>query len=177
MDFASAFAPLYDGLMTLSGWDSARGRLVAGLSGSVLDVGCGTAAVATAVHADYTGVDRSLAMLERSEAARLICADCVALPFPDDSFDHVVSSAVLGLVPPSRRRFALREMARVARGDLRILEPVAPLGRLRRAIALSRHPLSVEELAAAGWRVDTIGPRLYAGTYTLVSATPGDQSR
>lgn len=179
MDVATVTAPWYDALMTVSGWVGARRRLVAGLSGAVLDVGCGTAAVALDLDlgAKYTGVDLSLAMLSRAQSGNVLCADCVALPFPDDSFDHVVSSAVLGLIPLSRRRMALHEMARVSRGDLRILEPVAPLGPVRRTIALSRHPLRLDEMTEAGWCVEAVGPRLYAGVYTLVWAVPAGQSR
>ena len=177
MDLGSVFAPLYDPLMSFAGWEMARRRVLADLSGSVLDVGCGTAMAAADIGGEYTGVDSRLAMLIRGRSGRLVCAEAEALPFADATFDNVVSSAVLGLIEPRARRRALQEMARVARGRLRILEPVAPLGPLRRTLALSRHPLHVAELTDAGWRVDSVGPRLYGGVYTLVCARPADQSR
>ena len=102
------------------------GRPVAGL----LDVGCGTGAMAREAAARWpgarvTGVDISAGMLaiaERETAAlpagaggqlRYAQAPADRLPFLDGAFDVVVSAFVLQLVP-SRPR-ALREMRRVLR--------------------------------------------------------------
>jgi SAM-dependent methyltransferase len=103
---------------------------VAGGSRRLLDVGCGTGAMAAdavrrwpAVEVD--GVDASAGMLEiaRAEASsldpsaagRLRYAQALAdrLPFEDATFDLALSAFVLQLVP-SRYR-ALREMRRVLR--------------------------------------------------------------
>ena len=104
--------------------------IVAGGARRLLDVGCGTGAMASdAVRrwptVEVDGVDASAGMLELAragsaslgpdEAARLRYAQALAdrLPFDDGSFDLALSAFVLQLVP-SRFR-ALREMRRVLR--------------------------------------------------------------
>jgi ubiquinone/menaquinone biosynthesis C-methylase UbiE len=96
----------------------------------VLDVGCGTGALAAAAvtrwpEVELDGADASAGMIavaERERAAlpagardrvRLRRADAERLPWPDGSFELVVSAFVLQLVP-SRFR-ALREARRVLR--------------------------------------------------------------
>ena len=102
--------------------DAASGRR------RILDVGCGTAALATAAvrrwpDAEVDATDASTGMLAiagREVAAtgdgsriRLTCASADRLPFEDGTFDVAVAAFVLQLVP-SRPR-ALREMRRVLR--------------------------------------------------------------
>lgn len=95
----------------------------------VLDVGCGTGVVTRDLaqrvgHQGHViGIDPSRRLIQ--EALRRMeekgvrgqiefrCADGVALPFPDGSFDLVVASAVFGHVPNGRE--VLKEMVRVAR--------------------------------------------------------------
>lgn len=88
----------------------------------VLDVGCGTGALSAAAlahrAASVTGIDPSEGFLatarERVTApnATFEKGDAQALPFPDASFDAVVSGLALNFVPdPSK---AAREMRRVA---------------------------------------------------------------
>jgi SAM-dependent methyltransferase len=98
----------------------------------ILDVGCGTGALAAALvtrwpAARVTGVDvsagmlavaaRELAGLPASDRERieLVQAPADRLPFEDGAFDVVVSAFVLQLVP-SRYR-ALREARRILRAD------------------------------------------------------------
>lgn len=171
MDPGSMLAALYDPLMAVSGWGPVRRGVVKGLTGSVLDVGCGTAALAADV-GNYTGVDVRLAMLARGRSQRLVCADAAALPFPDRCFDAVISTAFLGLLRPGQRAPVLREMARVSAREIRVLEPVAPLGIVRRLVALSVQPVRVSEMEQAGWRIEVVGPRCFGGTYTVIRATP-----
>ena len=84
-----------------------------------LDVGCGTGALAAAVlavadPAEVIGVDPSLGFLTGVGAGALFCAaDARALPFPDGTFDAVVSGLALNFVPDPTR--AAAELARVAR--------------------------------------------------------------
>jgi malonyl-CoA O-methyltransferase len=68
---------------------------------TALDVGAGTGRYLP--HLTETGarlvvgVDLSLAMLSRhTQAARRVCADACRLPFPDASFDLVLSSLMVG---------------------------------------------------------------------------------
>ncbi len=119
---------------TLGLLDEVAADVAAG-AGRVLDVGCGTGAMAVdalrrwpAVAVD--GVDASSGMLEIArriaatlepgDAARLRYAQALAdrLPFEDGTFDLVLSAFVLQLVP-SRFR-ALREMRRVLRPGGRV---------------------------------------------------------
>ncbi|MGV9800915.1 methyltransferase domain-containing protein [Mycobacterium sp. NPDC003449] len=98
--------------------------------GIALDVGSGpgniTAALARAAGLDGValGVDISEPMLERAvkaEAGRqvgFLRADAQRLPFRDESFDAVISLAVLQLIPDPVA--ALSEMVRVLRGGRRI---------------------------------------------------------
>jgi ubiquinone/menaquinone biosynthesis C-methylase UbiE len=94
----------------------------------VLDVGCGTGVVSFAAlergAAHVTAGDVSALMLERTRekaGAYGIAADHItfaqldadALPFADGSFDVVLSSLILGLLPDPQQ--AIAEMARVLR--------------------------------------------------------------
>ncbi len=91
----------------------------------VLDVGCGTGALTEAVLASgagrVTAVDPSPAFIEYSHSrlanyghmAEFRVGDAMALPFPDESFDGVLSEFVLNFIPDPAR--ALQEMRRVAR--------------------------------------------------------------
>ncbi len=176
MDVGTLLAPAYDPLMRLCGWTSAQRTVLTTSDGSVLDVGCGPARLADAAHGPYVGVDVRWAMLTHARS-RVVCAEAAALPFPDRTFDTVVSTAFLGLLSPDCRHPILCEMARVCWQRIRILEPVRPLSIPLRALTLSRQPLDIAELCDAGWRVRSVGPRIYAGAYTLVTAEPRAQSR
>lgn len=165
-------AAVYDAAMSVSGWRQAQVAFAADVHGSVLDVGCGTAFLADHLGPGYVGVDRSLGMLTHAPTTRVICADATALPMPDRTFDIVVTTGFLGLLEPRVRSLVLRELARVCREEIRLLEPVSPMNAARRGIALSWHPLEMAELAHAGLTARIAGPSLYAGVYTPVTARP-----
>jgi SAM-dependent methyltransferase len=90
----------------------------------VLDVGCGTGSLTFELARNprirsVEGIDLSPTYVgyasERSRDSR-VCfkvGDACALPFPDGSFDHSLSSLVLQFIPDARR--AVREMKRVTR--------------------------------------------------------------
>lgn len=161
-------ASLYDPVMRVSGWRRAQAQFGQGLQ-EVLDVGCGTAYLAKVVGPGYTGVDRELAMLRRTAGSpRVVIGDARALPFGDDSFDVVISTGFLGLLPASTRAEVLSEMTRVGRREIRVLEPVAGVTRAAR-LALSRHPVAIDELRAVGLD-PVVGPRRYFGLYAVVVA-------
>lgn len=72
----------------------------------LLDLGCGSGGALLAARSTFhrlTGVDIALRWLviaqkrlqEKGVAARLVCADASALPFTNDSFDHILASDLL----------------------------------------------------------------------------------
>jgi len=104
---------------------------------SLLDLGSGTADVSLAVarRAGKAGIsvrlvalDRQLAHLtatrrvERARTPELVAGDALALPLADGSFDWVFSSLFLHHLSPEENVLVLREMARVARCGLFVLD-------------------------------------------------------
>ena len=97
--------------------------------GSALDVGCGTGALAIRLaDAGYevAGVDPSEGMLrvleERTSSVRAVKGSGSSLPFGDDSFDLVLSVAVMHhIAAPEDVRRTLAEMVRVTRPGGRVL--------------------------------------------------------
>jgi SAM-dependent methyltransferase len=89
----------------------------------VLDVGCGTGALTSAVAAvgdvRVVGIDPSSEFVQAAQRAgageqvRFQVADASGLPFPDADFDRTMSMLVLNFVPDPAA--ALREMIRVTR--------------------------------------------------------------
>jgi ubiquinone/menaquinone biosynthesis C-methylase UbiE len=175
------FAALYDrlGEAMERGWmGERRARLLAGANGAVLEIGGGTGA--NLPH--YRGVERVIVsepdpfmrkrLRPKLGAARVPVAvseaGAEALPFPDGSFDTVVSTLVLCTVPDQGA--ALDEIRRVLRpgGRLLFIEhvraegPVArwqdriePLwGRLLGGCHPNRDTLTAIE--AAGFEIDRL---------------------
>jgi SAM-dependent methyltransferase len=97
--------------------------------GEGLDVGCGTGALASRLAGEgyrMAGVDTSEGMLDvlrrRSPAVHAVKASGTELPFAGDSFDLVLSVAVMHhIADPGEVRRTLAEMVRVARPGGRIL--------------------------------------------------------
>ena len=130
----NARALLYDAVMTPMGWfglNRARLRLVQGLSGRVLEVGTGTGLLLPSYPpsvSEVVAIDIDPEMLARARDRRpgvsLLQADVQQLPFPDSSFDTVVSCLVFCSVEdPARGLAELRRVLRPA-GQLRMLEHV-----------------------------------------------------
>jgi SAM-dependent methyltransferase len=101
---------------------------------ALLEVGSGPGLLAAYAVRTYactaTGVDKSSSMLryarrlERKQL-RYVRGDASALPFPDNTFDVVIGSSLLNIVPD--RTTALREMLRVTKpeGSVSCLVPNA----------------------------------------------------
>ncbi|TAM76078.1 class I SAM-dependent methyltransferase [bacterium] len=133
----------------------------------VLDVGIGTGRgsiplLSKGFH--VTGVDSSQAMLDqcRREAGEspieLLRADIASLPFPDASFDTLISLNVLVHFP--HWRDVLREWARVVRPDGRLIFDVHSLDHVQ---AVSRaHGVPTEELLAPERRTELYALRVRA---------------
>jgi len=102
----------------------------------ILDVGCGTGrgpmALANAGFTNVTAVDFTEAMLNiarqkartlPSGAVRLVRGDAFSLPFPDGSFDVVLSLKFLHMFRYSLQQEIIRELLRVCRpGGLLVVE-------------------------------------------------------
>lgn len=98
----------------------------------ILDIGCGTgyftrrAARAVTPGGHVVGIDPSRPVIDY--ATRLAPANCTfqlasvqALPYPNASFDVVISSLAIHHLPPDERPTALREAYRVLRSGGRLL--------------------------------------------------------
>ena len=125
-----------------------RTRLVSELAGDILEVGVGSgtnlplyrrAATLTAIEPKPESVERARAAAAHlSIPTRIEVASVESIPFPDQSFDHVVSSLVFCSVNDPAK--ALREIRRVLRphGTLHMMEHIRParepLGRLAAAV-------------------------------------------
>jgi arsenite methyltransferase len=121
------------------------GRLAPGER--VLDLGAGAgtdsllAAQMVGEHGHVTGIDMTPEMLAKARAAaaamgaanvEFVEADAERLPFPDASFDVVISNGVIDLIPDKDAVFA--ELHRV----------LIPGGRLQIADVTIQHPVSEE---------------------------------
>lgn len=109
----------------------AVGRALAALEpATTLDVACGTGFLTRHLPGAITGLDQSSGMLDaargRIPGATFVQGDGLALPFPDASFDRVVSGHFYGHLDEGQRRTFLAEARRV--GDELVLVD-ASLGR------------------------------------------------
>jgi ubiquinone/menaquinone biosynthesis C-methylase UbiE len=150
--------PFYDPLCWLLRADRHRAWLVesAGIRprDRVLDLGCGTGALALALkrrHPDAAihAIDPDPKALARARAKATHAALAVAfeqgfadaLPYPDASFEHVVSSLVIHHLEPAQKDAAFREVARVLApgGALHVLDFGPPSGAVARALTHLLH--------------------------------------
>lgn len=104
-------------------------------SANILDVGCGTGRNISFVKQalnkqklNFYGVDYSSACIDyaksqyRAQGVVFIQHDGAKLPFPDHTFDYIVSSHVMEHIPKQHQRVYLKEIARVLKsGGLAII--------------------------------------------------------
>jgi demethylmenaquinone methyltransferase/2-methoxy-6-polyprenyl-1,4-benzoquinol methylase/phosphoethanolamine N-methyltransferase len=145
---------------------------------AVLDAGCGTGELAMALRqrlgtfGTVTGVDASPQMIDvarqKKEGAALQIeyrvAAVEALPFPDATFDAVVSSLMMHHLPDAARRAGLAEMRRVLKsgGRLLLLDLKRPDGRRDR---MSLPMLLHRRLRTGAYE---LGPLVEAAGFTRV---------
>ena len=146
-DGFNRFAKFYDAFLSLFRLKGVRRETVQ-LSGArpgdrVLDVCTGTGDVALEFARrcdDVTGVDLSDGMLaiarekDREGKVRLVQMDATRLDFADKEFDVTAISFALHDVPAEVREMILRELARVTRKRIVIVDYSPPPNRLLRAL-------------------------------------------
>jgi ubiquinone/menaquinone biosynthesis C-methylase UbiE len=160
----------------------------------VLDVGCGTGSLALAAKravgatGSVTGVDASSEMIELATSKASHAGADVAfrpaaaerLPFPDASFDVVLSTLMLHHLPAPLRRECVREALRVLRPGGRMLAvdfstPSAKspglLARLHRRGGVPLDAI-VALLRDAGFRVETTGEVGIVDLQYAIAASP-----
>jgi ubiquinone/menaquinone biosynthesis C-methylase UbiE len=171
-------ALLYDAVMAPMGWlglNEARLRLVSRVHGKVLEVGTGTGLALPSYPQgveSITAIDIDAESLERARKRRpgveLILANVQELPFPDSSFDFVISSLVFCSVDEPARGLAEIHRVLKAHGELHMLEHVrAP--QPRRA--------HLQDRLTPAWCWMTGGCRLNRETFSLVQAAGFEVTR
>lgn len=190
-------ATVYDtfvGAFGLAGVGRLRRRLVGGLAGDILEIGVGTGLNLRhyGPQARVTGIEPAVGLLRaavpraNARGYALALASAETLPFPDATFDTVVSPLVFCSIPAPLLLPALAEIQRVLRpgGQLLMLEhtrtdrprldaaidALAPLWlRLSGGCHLDRDTPAL--LARAGWRIGR-HERHACGLYRLLVAVP-----
>ncbi|NDJ54964.1 MAG: class I SAM-dependent methyltransferase [Chloroflexi bacterium] len=116
-------------------WLKHRLRILDGISGRVLDGGCGSGDLVRALRhleVDAFGVDAAAQMVRLAQQKLaehdfdpqvITQGDLTQLAFRDNSFDVVVTTGVLGTFSAEMQQAALKELTRVAGSELRLLEP------------------------------------------------------
>jgi ubiquinone/menaquinone biosynthesis C-methylase UbiE len=185
---------LVEGIPNLLGVRKLRRRLLRHASGNVLEVAVGTGMNLTYYPPDCriiaVDVSREMLNVARQRAAKLsmdmsfLLVDAEALPFPDKSFDTVVSSLTACTFPNPVG--ALQEMARVCRTDGKVLllehgrSDREWLGRWQDSLAdpfakqlgchWNREPL--ELVRKAGLKINN-SRRVFFGVFHTIDAEPG----
>lgn len=128
MATARLYDPLFEGV--LGGLRAVAARVVPPKKGMrVLDVGCGTGAQLAIYQqggCEVSGIDLSPSMLKVAtskfgEKAALTNSDAIRMPYPNDTFDLVLSSLFLHQLNAQQRSAALEEAMRVLQPDGQIL--------------------------------------------------------
>jgi SAM-dependent methyltransferase len=150
--FAKVLYPRFRRAAEEHGEHRYRQRLLAGLSGRVLELGCGDGAhfrLYPDTVTDLVGIEPEENLLRRAEAAaaearcpvRIVPGFAEALPAADGEFDAAVAALVLCSVDDQQT--ALAELMRVIRpgGELRFFEHVRAGARLHAAAQVAVQPV------------------------------------
>lgn len=162
--------PFYDGILNLIGFgDQQREKIVKLLElkpgEKLLDVGCGTGSLLKAakrLHPDneMTGIDIDKKVLEIakrklvSTGIQLVNTGAENLPFPEKSFDAVVSTLIFHHLPAAIKRKALLEIKRVLKPDGRFL--LVDFGKIDGALKLVYYAEMVLRLPEAETAKDNV---------------------
>jgi ubiquinone/menaquinone biosynthesis C-methylase UbiE len=135
----------------------------------ILDAGCGTGVFTLdtlSSGSKVIGLDLSLPMLKRAEMKlkgfpfRMVLADMLDLPFPDSSFDKVVSVTALEFIEDGKA--AVGELFRVTKRGGRIvvatLNSLSPWALRRRVEAKERHTLFEKAIFRSSDELRSLAP-------------------
>ncbi len=149
-----------------------RRKLIASLSGQVLEIGAGTglslryyshAARVVATEFDSASLQRLSSRAKSAEARVVVAAaDAMRLPFPDATFDALVCNLALCTIPDPH--MALAEARRV-------LKPGAPARFLEHVRAGNRVQAKVQDALAPMWFKLAGGCRLNQDTEKVIRAS------
>lgn len=182
--FWDRVAPRYERFTGWSGWTRVVEAVAEGATGRVLDAGCGPGRLVdrlAVAGAWAVGVDSAPGMLREARrlgrAGTFVLAEVTTLPFRDAAFDVVLSTGTLGLLRGRAQQVALGELARVCRGEVRLLEPVEGpgrglLARLGERIFDGQHPIPTSAFDALGV-APSIGRRTHLGVFAAIRFRPG----
>ena len=167
-----ALTPLFDPAVRVTSRERAFKRTLLDLADvrpgeSVLDVGCGTGTLAIALRqrcpdARLVGLDADPEVLARARTkanagghdVELVEAFSTAMPFPDASFDVVVSSLFFHHLRPDAKRATLAEVTRVLKpgGRLHVADWGKPSDPLMRVLFTTVRALDGFEVTAENAR-------------------------
>ena len=128
-------AKTYTGLGDADFWLKHRVCLIVGISGRVLEVCCGGGRLVLEMlkkNIDAYGIDLSPSMVNAAKSKlsqagfppeRILEADVTHLPYQNGEFDIIISTGAIGLFKAPMQVKAIQEIARVARHEIRLLEP------------------------------------------------------
>ena len=128
-------AKTYTGLGDAEFWLKHRLCLIEGISGRVLEVCCGGGRLVLEMlkkNIDAYGIDLSPSMVNAAKSKlsqagfppeRILEADVTHLPYQNGEFDIIISTGAIGLFKAPMQAKAIQEIARVARHEIRLLEP------------------------------------------------------
>jgi ubiquinone/menaquinone biosynthesis C-methylase UbiE len=135
-------------------------KLMLGVTGSVLDVACGTGRffpLWKKMKLDVTGVDCSQAMLNEASkklrTAKVSVQDAAELPFGDKSVDSVVCVRLLNLVDEPTLKKILGQLCRIAKNRVVLTIAMGDEYVLKKTTAIHVRKKFMTEVKRLGWTV------------------------
>ncbi len=150
-------------------WEAIRDFLQPGPGQFILDAGCGTGVFTLdmiSCGARIIGLDLSFSMIRRARqkagnsCLRVISADILHLPFPENAFDKTVSITALEFIPDGQK--AIKELFRVTRKGGPViaatLNSLSPWAERRREEGRKGHPLFSKAIFRSPQELLALGP-------------------
>jgi ubiquinone/menaquinone biosynthesis C-methylase UbiE len=181
------FASTYSGIGEAKFWLNHRLRITDHLSGRAIEMCCGGGQLVLELlkkGIDAYGIDLSPKMVELAqvklvnagfEPERIIKADVTKLPFKNGEYDVVISTGSIALFNLDVQKNAIREMARISRKELRLLESIEKKkgfywGRILAFMFDGMHPIP-KELFEANDIECKIEWDIFGGAFSFIKCT------